>query len=116
MATIAPTSIAGTGQRLVTRTTLTSSDTLTYLPNTGQVLILMNDTAGSLTVSLDGADSTNVSFPGVPNVNVSNGYSSTVMNAGQSRAIPLDTISAYLQGVITITGGTGATAILLNPL
>lgn len=114
MATIAPTSMLGSGQRTVTETTMTSSDTFTYLPNTGQILILRNGTGGALSPVLDGADGTTVSFPGVPSVSVASGYAVGSIAAGAVRAIPLDTISAYLQGVITVTGCTGMTAVLLN--
>ena len=115
MATIAQTSIGGSGQRLVTETTLTASDTFVYMPGAGQILVLNNVTAGSLTVTMDGADGTTVSFPGVPSISVAAGYSSTAIAAGAIRAIPLDTIAAYLQGAITVTGGTGIKAFILNP-
>lgn len=115
MTTIVPTSAAPGNSRVVTETTMTSSDTLVYLPNTGQELILRNATAGALTVTLTGSASTNVSFPNVPFFSVAGGYSTGSIPAGAVRLIPLDTIGAYLQGTVTLTGGTGIVASLLNP-
>ncbi len=116
MATIAPTSIAPGFPRVVTETTMTASDTLTYLPKTGQILILRNATAGALTVTLTGSASVSASFPGVPFVNTSGGFSTGSIAAGTVRAIPLDTIGEYLQGTVTLTGGLNMVASLLNPL
>lgn len=115
MATIVPTLMTGSGQRTVTQTTLTSSDTFVYKPGTGQVLILRNGTAGSLSPVIDGADGTTVGVKGIGNIDVSGGYAVGSIAASVVKAIPLDTISAYLQGVIAVTGGTGISAILLNP-
>ena len=114
MATIAATSMQGAGKRAVTLTTMTASDTLTYKPNKGQILILRNITAGALTPIIDGAGATTIPVQGVGSVDVSNGYAVGSIAAGAEVAIPLDTIRAYLVGVISITGGTGLSASLLE--
>lgn len=114
MATIAQTLMTGTGQRTVTETTLTSSDTFTYVQGSGQVLILKNGTGGALSPVIDGNGGTTVAVPGVGNVDVSTGYAVGSIAAGVSKAIPLDTIYEYLRGTIAVTGGTGITASLLR--
>lgn len=114
MATIKATSMQGAGKRAVTLTTMTASDTLTYNPNQGQILILRNTTAAALTPVIDGAGSTTYPVQGIGSVDVSTGYAVGSIAAGTEVAIPLDTIRAYLAGVITITGGTGLSASLLE--
>lgn len=114
MATIVPTSAQGSGVRTVTRTTLTASDTFTYNSGSNPLLILDNITAGPLTVTIDGAGGTVVPVAGVGDVNVSSGYSTGAIAAAACVAIPLNSISAYLQGVIAVTGGTGIRATLIE--
>lgn len=115
MATITPTPMGGPGQRAVTETTLTgTADTFTYSPGTGQILILRNATGASLSPVIDGADGTTVPVPGLGNISVASGYAVGAIAAGAVRAIPLDTISGYLQGAIGITNGTGLVAVLLG--
>ncbi|HEX4918052.1 MAG TPA: hypothetical protein VFV43_09170 [Limnobacter sp.] len=114
MATIAPTNMQGTGARTVTRTTLTASDTFTYNADRNPVLELDNITAGALTVTIDGADGTTVPVAGVGQVSVAAGFSTGSIAAGAKVAIPLNSISAYLRGVIAVTGGSGISASLLE--
>lgn len=113
MATITKSSMAGPGARAVTEVTLTASNTFVYEPGTGQVLILRNPTGAAVSCNIDGADGGTVPVPGIGTVDVSAGYAVGSIPAGALRAIPLDTISAYLQGVITVTG-TGLVAVLLG--
>ena len=113
MATITKTSIGGPGQRTATEVTLTASNVFSYEPGTGQILILRNPTAGAISSVIDGADGTTVSVPGLGPVDVSAGYSVGSIPAGAVRVVPLDSISAYLQGAINVTG-TGLVAILLG--
>jgi hypothetical protein len=115
MATIAPTLMTGSGPRTAVSTTLTANNGFVYNPGTGQILILRNATAGALTPLLDGADGTTVPVAGIGNVSVSGGFSAGSVAASATIAIPLDTISAYLQGAINVTGVTNMIAILLNP-
>ena len=114
MATIVATSMQGAGKRAVAVTTMTASDTFTYKHGQGQILILRNSTAGSLTPIIDGAGATTIPVQGVGSVDVSAGYSVGAIAAGATVAIPLDTIKSYLVGVIAITGGTGLSASLLE--
>ena len=114
MATVVPTSVQGSGVRTVTRTTLTASDTFVYNAIGKAVLILDNTTAGALTVTIDGADGTTVPVAGVGPISVAAGYSTGSIAAAACVAIPLDSISEYLKGVITVTGGTGIKATLIE--
>lgn len=113
MATIAQTTISGSNVPVVmTRTTMTSSDTLVYASGTNQVLEINNVTAGSLTVVITGSTATTVAPAGLgATINVSTGFSMTIP-AGVQTSVRLDAISAYLSGTITLTGGTGAIASL----
>ena len=115
MATIAQTTIADKiGEFLVTETTLTASDVLVYLPGTNQRLTLRNPTAGSVTVTIDGAGATTITPAGYgKTLDVSTGYA-IVLAAGAMRCVNLDKISAYLQGAIAVTGGTGVFASLIG--
>lgn len=115
MATITESLGTGLGAVALTQTTLTgTSDTFTYREGTGQILILRNDTAGALSPVIDGAGGTTVNAPGLGVVSVASGYSVGSIAAGAAVSIPLDSISKYLQGVITITSGTGLVASLLR--
>ncbi|WP_444668411.1 hypothetical protein [Cereibacter changlensis] len=114
MATLAATSLAGPGQRSAAETTLTASNSFTYLPGAGQILVLRNPTGAAVSPVLDGADGTVVPVPGIGNVDVSAGYAVGAIPAGGVKVIPLDTISAYLQGAIGLTGA-GLVALLLTP-
>ena len=115
MPAIVATSMQGAGKRAITETVLNgTTDTLTYKPNQGQILILRNGTAGALTPIIDGAGSTTIPVQGVGSVDVSAGYTVGSIAAGAEVAIPLDSIYAYLVGVVTITRGTGLSAALLE--
>lgn len=114
MANIVATSMQGAAARAVTRTTMTNSDTLTYNAGRNALLVLDNTTSGALTVVIDGSGGTTVPVAGIGSVDVSAGYSTGSIAAGAIVAIPLDSISAYLQGVIAITGGVGIKASLLE--
>ncbi|WDA11678.1 hypothetical protein [Paracoccus marcusii] len=112
MANIIKTSVGGAGTRPVTEIVLTATNDLTYEPGAGHVLILRNPTAASIDCVLRGADSTTVNFPGAPFISVAGGYS-TPVPAGAVRAIPLDTVAAYLKGPVTVTGA-GLVAVLMR--
>lgn len=114
MATIAATSMTGTGAREITVTTMTSSDTFTYNAGKDPVLVLNNASGGPLTVTIDGDGGTTKAVAGIGAVDVSSGYATAEIADGEVYAIPLNTISAFLQGTIAVTGGTGISASLLE--
>lgn len=97
-----------------TRTTLTASDTLTYVVGAGQYLSLDNTTASPVVVTLTGsAPSASIPVPRLGNVSATGGKAVTVPASGET-VIRLDSIGAYLDGsgTVTVTGGTGLVAIL----
>jgi len=114
MAVIAKTSVRPSGAVTVTRTTLTSSDTFVYDASRDPVLILDNVTAGALTPNIDGDGGTTVNTPNLGAISVSNGYPVPSIAAGACATIRLNTISSFLQGTVTITGGTGIRASILE--
>lgn len=113
MAAITATNGAQIGAFAVTEQTLTASDTLTFVPAQKQLLILRNDTAGALTATIDGDAGTSVSVDGLGSVSVAAGLAVAVP-ANSIRAVVLTTVRHYLQGVVSVTGGTGIKAQLFN--
>ena len=101
------------GEFVSTVTTLTSSDTITLDLTKKQLLVLRNTTVGSLTLNIDGADGTSVPVPGLGLVSVSSGLN-IIVAAGASKAVVLDTVRLYCQGVVTLTGASGLTAQLFD--
>lgn len=115
MATVTATNIRGVGQITVTEVTLTgTADTFTYNVGRDPILIIRNPTVGAISPVIDGAGGTTVTRAGIASVDVSGGYAVGSIAAGGVRAIRLDTISAYLQGAIAITSGTGLVCALLE--
>lgn len=114
MPAIAATTMQGSGARVITSTTLNGTDSFVYRPGTRAILKLNNPTGGPLSPTIDGDGGTNVQVPGLGAVSVASGYAVGSIAAGATVAIPLDTISAYLQGAISITSGTGLVAQLLE--
>lgn len=112
MATVTPTSMTGSGDRAVTWTTLTASDDFAYTP--GAVLLINNTSGGPVTPNIDGDGQDSVNVAGVGTVDVSGGYDFSSIADGDTAAVPLDTISAYLKGDIAMTGADGAEAAILT--
>ena len=116
MATLLPTSLSVAGAILPAATTLTlgASDTFSFTTNAA-TLILYNATAGALTPNLDGADGTTVVIPDTgATFSVASGFTFPSIAAGAYAIVRLETIKAYLQGLVTVTGGTGIKAVLLT--
>ena len=107
MAAIASINAAQLGSFAAAPSTLTTSDTITFRPNKKQLLVVRNPTGGSLTLKIDGDAGTTVNVPGIGVVTVSGGYD-IVVGAGLTFAVVLSTISAYCQGVVTLTGAADA--------
>lgn len=116
MATLNATSLnQGGAFTSINTLTLTASDTFTYDASKAQLLILYNATAGALTPNIDGADGTTVTIPDTgATFSVATGFTFPSIAAGAYAMVRLDTIKAYLSGTITMTGGTGIKAVLLN--
>lgn len=114
MAVITPTSVIVAGAVNFNVTTLGASDTLAYNPAKSPLLILDNVTGGALTPNIDGAGGSVVPVDGIGNVDVASGYTCPSIPAGGRAVIKLNTISKFLKGVITVTGGTGIKASILE--
>lgn len=115
MPAITATDMTAVGAVDVTITTLDgSTDTLTYNPGKAPVLVLNNVTAGSLSPVIDGDGATTHVCAGVGTVDVSGGFAVGSIAAGDSVAIRLKSVEAYLKGTIDITSGTGIEAQLLE--
>lgn len=114
MAELTATNIQSSGARAVVINTLTASDTFVY--RRGAVMVVKNATAGALTPNIDGDAGSTVPVRGAVPLDVSGGYTFPSIAAGATVAVSLDTISAYLQGTITMTGGAGCEVALLNLL
>lgn len=99
-----------------TDNTMTSSDTITWDQNVpNAILVLRNPTGGALSPTITGSSaSAAIPVSGFGNVNASTGLAVGSIPAGQTRVIPLDSRREFLQGVITITGGTGIIAQILT--
>lgn len=113
MATIAQTAVSSVKTPLaLTQTTGTSSDTFAYASGTGQKLLLLNTTGSPITATITGSTATTIAPPGLGGtVSVASGIAITVA-AGALKRVSLDDISAYLSGVISISGGSGMTYML----
>ena len=98
----------------LTRVTLTASDTLTYTPGAKQMLVLTNPTASVVTATLTGTAPVPVFPQGFGGSVSTSGGKAIAVPANGSTAIYLDSISAFLAGTgaVTVTGGTGAFAVL----
>lgn len=114
MAAITATDMTGSGSRAVTVTVLSASDTITFNTDKKPVLILNNVTGGALTPLIDGDGGGVTPCPGVGDVDVSAGLLLSSIGIGDTVAIPLNSISAFLKGVVTITGGDAIEATLLE--
>lgn len=115
MVAITPTSMTGFGVRAATETTMTASDTLAYDKGSpGSILTLRNPTGGALSPVITGSLA-NAAIP-VPRYGTVSAASYAVgsIPAGAARVIPLDSIGEYLEGNVTITGGTGLVATFLR--
>jgi len=114
MADIAKTSVTGSGEKVVTVTTLGASDTLIFKKGVNASLVLNNVSGGALTPLIVGADATTQPCEGIGNVDVSSGFQLGSIGVGVTVILPLDSISAYLKGIITVTGGDAIEAQLLE--
>ena len=113
MAAIASINAGQVGPFAAAISTLTADDTITFNASKKQLLVLTNNTGGTLTATIDGDGATTVSVPGVGSVDVSAGKAIPVA-AGASVAVVLGTINAYCKGVVHLLGGTGLKAQLFD--
>jgi hypothetical protein len=113
MATITQTSALDASDVVtLARTTLTASDTFTYVPGAKQYLLLANNTGGSITATVNGSANTPINVQGYGSVATAGGKAIAVP-ANTTMLVALDDISAFLKGTISVTGGTGLIASLI---
>lgn len=93
--------------------TLSADDTITINASKKQLLLLRNPTGGTLTATIDGDGGTSVIVPGLGSVSVAAGKAIAVPTL-ETRAVVLNTISAYTKGVVHITGASGMKVSLFN--
>ena len=114
MATLTNTSLAVLGAFTPTKTVLGASDVITFNSGANQILVMYNITASPVVVTIDGSTGTTVSVPGAgaDTYSVAAGLAVTVPADG-FKVVRLDTVSAYCQGTVALTGGTGVIACIL---
>lgn len=113
MATITQTTVTGVnGPVTLTRTTMGASDTLTYVPGSGQLLTLANNTGSQISPVFTGSVTPTINVPGYGGTVSTAGGKTVAVPANSTVAFELDDISQFLQGTVTITSGTGIIATL----
>ena len=86
----------------------TSGDLLTFAAGAAQELVLFNNSASSVNVTISGAGATTVKVPGAGAATYSVAAGLVVAVPANSFAmVPLDAHSAYMQGAVSITAATG---------
>lgn len=105
--------IRANGNTAVTPATLTASDTFTVSATSNQSLILENETADDVVVSLAGAAAPATYFSvGIGDVAIQPLSVTVPANSGVS--IYLSSLRIKLAGGVTMTGGTGLKATLIT--
>lgn len=113
MAAITNTTANGIGSFACNEQTLGSSDTITVDSTKRQLMVVRNATGSSVPLLIDGDGGTSVTINGLGAVTVSGGYTITIP-AGESRAVILSSINHYTQGVVTLSGASGAKIQIFN--
>lgn len=99
----------------LTPTTLTASDTLTYVPGSGQVIQLYNTTGSIVTVTFTGDAPTPLNPTGYGGSVSTSGGKAVAVPANGWTFLTLDSIGLFITGTtVTVTGGTGVKAALYN--
>lgn len=114
MATISNSSKDVLGAFTPTKTILSASDVLTFVTGANQELIMYNITASAVPVTFAGAGSTTVTVTGAGALTASVASLVVTVPANGFQVVRLDTIPAYLKGVVTVTGGVGVIATVIQ--
>lgn len=103
-----------TTEEVIVPVTLTASDTAVVDLQKKATLLVFNDTAGSLDITVVGDTATSTVCDGVGSIDLTGGKTFTA-GIGETFKFPLNsTYQKWLgDGNLTITGGTGATAYIL---
>ena len=106
------------GATTLARVTLNGTDSLTYIPGANQQLYLANNTGSPIgpVVILGSTAPATYIIPGTGGTTIapSAGKSLGTIAANTTIEVSLDDISLYLQGSVTITGGSGLVATILS--
>ena len=114
MAAITGTNANVNGSFTVTTTALTASDTLVYDITKNPLLVLENTTGSLVTISINGSTNTSVAPDGYGSTISTTSGKTIAVAANATVAVKLNSIRAFLNGNVTVTGGTGVTASLYN--
>ena len=112
MAVITTQSLARDGDFVITMSTLTASDTITYSAN--EYILFYNSTAGSLTATVKGSAATSKAVDGIGSVSLSAGVP-VIVAAGAYKILNVNSRKEFMTGTsVTITGAAGLSAAVLQ--
>ena len=101
----------------VTAVTMTASDDAEIDLNKTAVLIVENSTGGDLTLNVSSANVTTIDIDGVGTIDLSGGKDFTLTDGAIEKIPFIPKYKKYVDGdsgTIALTGGTGATAYILQ--
>ena len=106
------------GATVLSRYTLTASDTLAYIKGAGMQVTLANNTASSITATFKGSTSVaSYVVPGTGGTVLSPAPSAgkdIIVAAAATTEVSLDDLDLYLQGNVTVVNGTGMTVTVIS--
>ena len=115
MPVITPTQRKTNGHQKLEKTILDGTDNLIFNANKDQVLVLENSTASPVSVLVVGSNASATYIPkgyGDP-IDLTGGYHIEI-TANETQSLYLPSISQWLMGDVSITGGSGLIASLLE--
>jgi hypothetical protein len=115
MATLVVTPRVGTiGPQATTRNSLNLSDVVPYVQGAGQHMEYFNTTGSPVTVTLTGGSSVSFTPPGYGFPIITSGGKVFTIPANGTVILNLDSMSQWLQGVVTQTCSVGAGALIAH--
>lgn len=111
---ITATSIRGFGSKTVSTVTLGDTGSITFNPAKGPILLMINETDAALAPTIYGSDAHTIEIKTVGVISLEDGYQCEAIQPGGIAVVALSSISSYLRGTVTITGGTGIKASILE--
>ncbi len=93
---------------------LDASDQFVYQPDADQIMVLRNPTGSAISPVLTGNNVSSAhSVPGAIAMDLTGGFAVGAIAAGQSVAIPLDSVRFWIKGSISfINGGAGLECVI----
>ena len=114
MANIQKTFVYGAGIIDIVTTELDGNDTFIFDDTRVACLVLKNHLQNAVNVNIEGDESGVVDVDGIGEVDVDSGYNTGDIAPGEIKIVRLDKIFEYLQGNISVTGGAGLVAYILE--